>query len=485
MLQQNLMDTVRASVPQYMPTTGVPLIDMSIVYLCFALLNYFSTHFSLTSVTRLFTNLFHWKSSASIDLTATFSKSGRTMPRLMCAMLHFTYDCLKERKNVHFLDIYYTSHFACRQNKNIMFPLSNHFLYLDKDISVHCSVVKTQSDKNSDTKDLTEYKMTFRSRTLTLEQLYKRMKDIEGSLDHEDKALKRVYYIDFLNRDFEKQENRYTINEFRSKRRMSHLFLEDKDKIMQVIHDFSNNKRWYDDIGLPRHLGILLHGQPGCGKTSFIKALANEFNYSILNVNMSRLQTIAELKDIFFNSNVESRVVRVNKRLIVMEDVDCMGSLVQNRKTVDKEGDHNRQPTLDSQVAQLLLQKSKKKNKDCTNWKNLLKMEPDVTLADLLNILDGILECPGRIVIMTTNHPERLDPALIRPGRIDLTIELKPASPSVLQDMFTWFYHQPIPQDVLSYYTHHLTPAEVVCTFKQFRTQPNLALKHLIPDNIS
>ena len=469
-------------------TTGNQLLDVCVTSLVVFLVQQLCTHFHdwLRKCIQLFTN-FQWKSSASIDLTATFNDGRRFMPRLMCAMLHFTYDHLKDRKNVHFLDLYFDTQFECRRNEAVLFPISNKFLHLNKNISVYCSIVETQSEKDANKKSK-EYKMTFRSRTLTLEQLYKRMTRIEQSLTNEDKALKRVYYIDFLNRDFEKQENRYTINEFRSKRRMSHIFLEDKDKIMKVIHDFANNKRWYDEIGLSRHLGILLHGQPGCGKTSFIKALANEFNYSILNVNMSRLQTIAELKDIFFNSEVNNRVVRVNKRMIVMEDIDCMGSLVQNRKTVDKEGDHkdhNRQPTLDSQVAHLLLQKSKKKNKDCTNWKNLLKMEPDVTLADLLNILDGILECPGRIVIMTTNHPERLDPALIRPGRIDLTVELKPASPTVLQDMFTWFYHQPIPDSRLSHYTHYLTPAEVVCTFKQFRTEPDLALKHLIPDNIS
>merc|ERR1719335_1790215 len=47
-----------------------------------------------------------------------------------------------------------------------------------------------------------------------------------------------------------------------------------------------------------------------------------------------------------------------------------------------------------------------------------------LNLAGLLNVLDGVVDTPERILIMTTNHPERLDPALIRPGRIDKKILL-------------------------------------------------------------
>lgn len=47
------------------------------------------------------------------------------------------------------------------------------------------------------------------------------------------------------------------------------------------------------------------------------------------------------------------------------------------------------------------------------------KIEDELNLAGLLNVLDGVVDTPNRIIIMTTNHPEKLDPALIRPGRIN------------------------------------------------------------------
>ncbi len=41
-------------------------------------------------------------------------------------------------------------------------------------------------------------------------------------------------------------------------------------------------------------------------------------------------------------------------------------------------------------------------------------------------MLDGVVDCPNRIVVLTTNHPEKLDPALIRPGRINKKVRLTP-----------------------------------------------------------
>src|SRR6516165_7419974 len=66
--------------------------------------------------------------------------------------------------------------------------------------------------------------------------------------------------------------------------------------------------------------------------------------------------------------------------------------------------------------------------------------ESGVTLSGLLNALDGVSSRDGRVLFMTTNHPERLDPALIRPGRVDLKIELGYATPDQARRLFLWFY---------------------------------------------
>mgnify|MGYP000966021283 CR=1 FL=1 len=63
-----------------------------------------------------------------------------------------------------------------------------------------------------------------------------------------------------------------------------------------------------------------------------------------------------------------------------------------------------------------------------------------LTLAFFLNLLDGILETPGRIIILTTNHPEKLDSALVRPGRIDLNIHFDRCSKETIVELLLKFY---------------------------------------------
>ncbi|RLN50845.1 hypothetical protein BBJ28_00022636 [Nothophytophthora sp. Chile5] len=63
-----------------------------------------------------------------------------------------------------------------------------------------------------------------------------------------------------------------------------------------------------------------------------------------------------------------------------------------------------------------------------------------LNLAGLLNVLDGVIDCPGRIVIMTTNHPEVLDPALVRPGRISKKILLGYMSAQQMEEMIAYYF---------------------------------------------
>lgn len=69
-----------------------------------------------------------------------------------------------------------------------------------------------------------------------------------------------------------------------------------KEEVLRQIHDFINGKEMYRKIGKPYHLGIVLYGEPGCGKTSFINALANELGRSIKEINFSKLKTADDLE---------------------------------------------------------------------------------------------------------------------------------------------------------------------------------------------
>ena len=70
-----------------------------------------------------------------------------------------------------------------------------------------------------------------------------------------------------------------------------------------------------------------------------------------------------------------------------------------------------------------------------------------ITLSFILNILDGILETPGRILIMTSNYPEKLDKALLRPGRIDINLEVGYCDKPMIKEMFKFFYKKEIDID--------------------------------------
>jgi ATP-dependent 26S proteasome regulatory subunit len=133
--------------------------------------------------------------------------------------------------------------------------------------------------------------------------------------------------------------------------------------------------------------------------------------------------TRQQLKNLFLsdylatcNSDV---TVPVDKRVIVIEDADCADSVVVSRS---------------SDIDQTI----EKKDKNA------------VTLADLLNVLDGVVETPGRVMIFTTNHPERLDEALIRPGRIDYRVELGRFSIEDIADMLDGFFEQTIDRSLLA-----------------------------------
>ena len=76
------------------------------------------------------------------------------------------------------------------------------------------------------------------------------------------------------------------------------------------------------------------------------------------------------------------------------------------------------------------------------------KKHDKVTLSFILNIIDGIRETPGRILIITSNNYESLDPALIRPGRIDMTLEMKNTSVNVIKEMYNHYYNEKIPENV-------------------------------------
>lgn len=209
----------------------------------------------------------------------------------------------------------------------------------------------------------------------------------------------------------------FIMKPFQTNRLFTNLFGEEMETIRDRVKFFTNNKRWYDAKGIPYTLGILLSGPPGTGKTSTIKCIANETNRHIFNINLNTDITKKQLENLFFNENVLVSgngqrnagpiCIPLEQRLYVLEDIDCQTNLVLDRELAG--------------------------NTESTNTEA-------IDLSFLLNLLDGVLENPGRIVIMTSNYPERLDRALIRPGRIDVIARFDCCSYKTIIEMFEFFY---------------------------------------------
>jgi hypothetical protein len=334
------------------------------------------------------------------------------------------------------------------------------------------------------------------------------------------------------------------------------LFFKQKESLLKLLAHFGGRTGKYAIPGYPHKLGVLLHGPPGTGKTSLIKALAQATGRSIINVNLAQISTNTELRSIFFDHrrSVQGEHTPISlgfrQVIFVLEDVDAASAVVKRRdgrtgedlspqsvhlscpkslwhmllespdtscrelveslmsqsdrlkleaatsellkratkKATDMTGlsvlgevpespaiqklggeavesikrlqnDRSAADTFLSQTAQRLagllkhgaivdgdfvemllgqapstLQWTPKSSRSSCVTPNIplapktvgwLKPDPDaLNLAGLLNVLDGVVDSPERIVIMTTNHVEQLDPALIRPGRIDLQLKL-------------------------------------------------------------
>lgn len=185
----------------------------------------------------------------------------------------------------------------------------------------------------------------------------------------------------------------------RRKRPLESVVLDEgvKERIVDDVKDFLDSGKWYHDRGIPYRRGYLLYGPPGTGKSSFIQALAGELDYDIAILNLSE----RGLTDDRLNHLL---TIVPNRTLVLLEDVDAAFS---NRRTqTDSDGYRG----------------------------------ANVTFSGLLNSLDGVASAEERILFLTTNHVERLDEALVRPGRVDMTVRLGAVSRYQVGCLWDRFY---------------------------------------------
>lgn len=249
----------------------------------------------------------------------------------------------------------------------------------------------------------------------------------------------------------------------RNKRSLNTIVLdhEEKKNLLDDVTFYLSGeaKGWYAARGIPYRRGYLFHGRPGTGKTSLSMAIAGQFGLDIYIISLLDPHINDTFLHTFFTNLPKGA-------LILLEDIDSAGLA---RETFDRS-----------------LQSYRGRGR-----RRAVRPIPTtrVTLSGLLNAIDGADSPEGHLLIMTTNAPEALDEALIRPGRIDYKIGFKAVSPSQAHAIFLRMYlgdvsdkidleiladqfSKAIPDNVF-------TPAELQGHLLKFKRKPNEALDHL------
>jgi len=234
-------------------------------------------------------------------------------------------------------------------------------------------------------------------------------------------------------------------------RDFSSLFFTEKREILNVLTNFKNGTLFPKHLPIDNKLGIILYGPPGTGKTGFIAAVANYLQRNILLVNMNRIKTRKELDEVLGYDK--------KTHIWVFEEFDCAAGVAKRTGESDDVGKNE----LSAYAVMLLSQKEQSEGimKELREEKAALNDKLD--LQYLLTKLDGLESANDRLIIATTNHPEKIDPALLRPGRFGIQINLTYCTKQMLQDIIGMIYQtDPEFVNVDKVQENIWTPAEIL-----------------------
>lgn len=259
-------------------------------------------------------------------------------------------------------------------------------------------------------------------------------------------------------------EGKWNSQKSNNRRKIDTVILKNNmiQKIKSDIDDFINSEDWYFDRDIPYTLGYLFYGEPGTGKTSTIKAISNYTKRDIHYLMLNNIKDDNQLLDLL-------REIKFDTTILVIEDVDCMTKIIKTRK----------EESVNEELQKRLDELENKMDKDYLQKR---KQSSQLTLSGLLNALDGVFNSDGRIMIMTTNHPQVLDKALIRPGRIDRRIHFDYCNIEQIKDIYKMMYCQECNTDLDNKLNNKYSPAEITSLFLKYKNNPEEAMLNI--DNI-
>ena len=257
---------------------------------------------------------------------------------------------------------------------------------------------------------------------------------------------------------------------------LSTLYLREDDMrhLRSSLNLFKDKKDVIRDLGLPHKLGVLLHGEPGTGKSTTIAAIASYLRKDVYYLHLGSVQTNDDLRMLF--EHVTKNCVD-GGGIVVMEDIDAMAPVVLRRRHGEKSesissprssngsNSHGESVETDSDCGSSSLPHHQHQQHHHQTQKTQTITDAgckSVTLDYFLNLLQGTLTLDGMVFVTTTNHLAALDPAFYRPGRFDVVLELRACDRFQVQQAFRRFLGRDPSPGVLARVAENLhTPAAV------------------------
>ena len=353
-----------------------------------------------------------------------------------------------------------TAEFKNRQQPILIDDAATFFHHVDRP---HIQY-KMWADRNTD-KDgvqLTELLLTIKIVNGTPQQLTEHIQFIfaEAKRIRDTVNKPQQVFVSTPSSGSESESNKEALNfmvyKFQTTSSFRNFFCEEATTVFTDLDYFLNNKAVYERTGRPWTYTILNEGPPGVGKTKLVKAIAEYTGYTLFVINLSHITNIQKLYETFHMPSIGGEYVPHDKRIYYIPEVDTqsMTALKERQKGKEKlanfvesfgeadgqegtqgtqgtQGNHGTQGTKDTDKGKL----------------NPFKIaQPNTpTLGEILNVMDGVPERYGHIMIFDTNFLTTLDPAFLRPGRIDRLISWKLMSAKSVAEFLANFYSASIP----------------------------------------
>ena len=359
-----------------------------------------------------------------------------------------------------------TKYYDINTSDFILIPKDKQKILLSEKYDIFLEVIydvqhESNSDKNNAGNDTTYTVKKYVYKLFT--PGLNKMKTINAFLSEieeeyiNDKTTKTQMIFEFQKTvidDYNKVSIEFSETPFYTNKSFDNIFFESKQEVLTYLEPFVNlnheNHIINEKYGVPFKCVFMLHGPPGCGKSSLIKSTIKYTNRHCILVSWSKIKTCSDFASLFRPIKINNKVYNQDELIIVFEDFDANNNdVLKTRKDMkyDISSDMKVSDSMELNTKLDAMELNTKLDAMELNTKlesmmksQMTKTNDDLTLEYILNVLDGIVELNNIIVFFTTNTLETIDPALMRVGRIDKVIKMNYINHTMLEEIINCYY---------------------------------------------